>query len=165
CQDNELSWFDWEEADTVLLEYVRWLIGFRKEHPVFRRRRWFQGRDIRGRDDIGWFAPDGSEMSEDDWEAGFAKSLGVYLNGDAIPTTDQRGEPIRDDSFLVLFNAHAEMIDFTMPAKWGERWSVILDTAEPLPPSLVPEAEQRLAKAGEWVPVEHHSLVVLRRLA
>jgi glycogen operon protein len=164
CQDNEVSWFDWEDADVVLLEYTRWLINFRKEHPVFRRRRWFQGRAIRGMDDIGWFAADGTEMSEEDWEAGFAKSLGVFLNGDAIPTLDQRGEPIRDDSFLVLFNAHSEMIDFSVPEKWGERWSVVLDTAEPLPPSLVPEAEQRLAKAGEWVPVESRSLVVLRRL-
>ncbi|MCU1380213.1 MAG: isoamylase [Acidimicrobiales bacterium] len=164
CQDNEVSWFDWEEADAVLLEYTRWLINFRKEHPVFRRRRWFQGRAIRGLDDIGWFAADGTEMSEEDWAAGFAKSLGVFLNGDAIPTLDQRGEPIKDDSFLVLFNAHSEMIDFALPERWGERWSVVLDTAEPLPPSLVPEAEQRLAKAGEWVPVESRSLVVLRRL-
>jgi glycogen operon protein len=165
CQDNELSWFDWDEADHGLLEFTRWLVAFRKQHPVFRRRRWFQGRDIRGRDDIGWFAPDGTEMSQEDWDAGFAKSLGLYLNGDAIPTLDARGEPIKDDSFLVLFNASEELLDFTVPPLWGERWSVVLDTYEALPPSLVPEADQRLAKSGEWVPVESRSLVVLRRLS
>jgi isoamylase len=165
CQDNEISWFDWEDADTILLAYTRWLINFRKQHPVFRRRRWFQGRAIRGVPDIGWFSPDGTEMSEDDWDAGFAKSLGVFLNGDAIPTLDARGEPVTDDSFLILFNAHHEPIDFVVPASWGERWSVVLDTAEALPPSLVDEAEQRLAKSGESLRVESRSLAVLRRLA
>ncbi|HUS61829.1 MAG TPA: glycogen debranching protein GlgX, partial [Acidimicrobiales bacterium] len=165
CQDNELSWFDWENADTVLLEFTRWLIGFRKEHAVFRRRRWFQGRAIRGMDDIGWFSPDGTEMSQEDWDAGFAKSLGIYLNGDAIPTLDARGEPIRDDSFLVLFNAHFEPIDFLLPSQWGERWSVVLDTADALPPSIAGDEDQRLAKSGETLPVEARSLVVLRRLA
>jgi glycogen operon protein len=165
CQDNELSWFDWENADLALLEYTRWLVNFRKEHAVFRRRRWFQGRSIRGLEDIAWFTPDGTEMSEEDWEVGYAKSLGVFLNGDVIPTTDPRGEPIRDDSFLLLLNAHFERMDFTMPVLWGERWSVVLDTAEPLPPSLSAEPDQRLAKSGESFSVESRSFVMLRRLA
>jgi isoamylase len=164
CQDNEISWFDWEGADTLLLDFTRWLVNFRKEHPVFRRRRWFQGRAIRGVPDIGWFSPDGTEMSEDDWEAGFAKSLGVFLNGDAIPTLDARGEATRDDSFIVLFNAHFEPIEFTLPSMWGERWSVVLDTADALPPALA-EVDQRLGKSGEPMAVEARSLVVLRRLA
>jgi glycogen operon protein len=165
CQDNEISWVDWAEADTVLLEYTRWLINFRREHPVFRRRRWFQGRAIRGMEDIGWFTPDGTEMSEEDWEAGFAKSLGVFLNGSSIPSVDSRGEPETDDSFLVLFNAHFEPIDFTVPPAWGERWSIVLDTADALPPSIDPTVGQRVVKASETLPVESRSLVVLRRLA
>ena len=165
CQDNEVSWFDWADADTVLLEWTRWLLNFRKEHPTFRRRRWFEGRPIRGLADIGWFSPDGTEMSEDDWDAGFAKSLGVFLNGDAIPSRDSRGEPVTDDSFCVLFNAHHEPIEFTLPEQWGERWSVVMDTAEPLPPSLDPDAGQRLVKSGESVTTEARSLVLLRRLA
>jgi glycogen operon protein len=163
CQDNELSWFDWEGADTILLDFTRWLVHFRREHPVFRRRRWFHGRAIHGLDDIGWFAPDGREMSEDDWETGFAKSLGVFLNGD-IPTLDARGEPTSDDSFLVLLNAHSASIDFTLPDRWGERWSVVLDTTEALPPSMLGDVDQRLAKAGEATPVGASSLMVLRRL-
>src|SRR5688572_30684141 len=103
CQDNEISWFDWENADQMMLAYTRWLIGFRRDHPVFRRRRFFEGRPIKGVPDIGWFAPDGSEMSQDDWDKGFAKSLGVFLNGDAIASVDDQGEPVSDDSFLILF--------------------------------------------------------------
>jgi isoamylase len=163
CQDNEISWFDWENADTTLLEYARWLVNFRREHPVFRRRRWFQGRSIRGLEDIAWFAPDGSEMSEEDWEVGYAKSLGVFLNGNVISTTDSRGEPIHDDSFILLLNAHFEELEFTIPSLWGERWSVVLDTSEPLPPSLVPEAAERVVKSGEAFAAESRSFVVLRR--
>jgi isoamylase len=165
CQDNEISWFDWDEADTVLLAWTQWLVQFRAEHPIFRRRRWFQGRRIRGVPDIGWFSPDGTEMSEEDWEAGFAKSLGVFLNGDAIPSVDPRGEPVVDDSFLVLFNAHHEPIDFAVPTAYGRSWSIVLDTAEALPPSIDLERGQRTAKAGETVTAEARSLVLLRRLS
>jgi glycogen operon protein len=165
CQDNELSWFDWEDADPLLLAWTRWMVAFRTEHPVFRRRRFFEGQPIRGIPDIGWFSPDGTEMSEDDWDAGFAKSLGVFLNGDAIPTIDSRGERVVDDSFCVLFNAHHEPIDFLLPKQWGERWSVVMDTAEPLPPSIDPDIAQRLVGSGEPLTTEGRSLVLLRRLA
>ena len=104
-------------------------------------------------------------MSEEDWDAGFAKSLGVFLNGDAIPSRDDRGEPVVDDSFCVLFNAHHEPLDFQCPEQWGERWSIVMDTAEPLPPSLDPDAGQRLVKSGEPFEVSSRSLVLLRRLA
>jgi isoamylase len=160
CQDNELSWFDWDGADRNLLTFTRFVVGLRKAHPVFRRRRWFQGRAIRGMDDIGWFSPDGTEMSEDDWDAGFAKSLGVFLNGECIPTTDARGEPTRDESFIVLFNAHFEPLDFTIPSRWGDRWRVVLETAEPLPPA---EDAAATAKAGESFRVEARALTLLRR--
>jgi isoamylase len=165
CQDNELSWFDWERADSTLLEYTRWLVHLRREHPVFRRRRWFQGRSIRGQADIGWFSTDGTEMTEDDWDTGYAKTLGVFLNGDCIPTTDARGEPTKDDSFLILCNAHAEPIDFVVPTQWGERWTRVLDTAEPLPlESSAGAAAVDMVKAGQTVPVESRSLQVLRRV-
>jgi len=160
CQDNAISWFDWDGADANLLAFTRFVVGLRKSHQVFRRRRWFQGQAIRGMDDIGWFSPDGTEMSEDDWEAGFAKSLGVFLNGECIPTTDTRGEPMRDESFLVLFNAHFEPLDFTIPTQWGDRWRVVLETAEPLPPA---DDAAATAKAGEAFRVEARALTLLRR--
>jgi glycogen operon protein len=165
CQDNEVSWFDWENADQMMLAYTRWLIGFRREHPVFRRRDFFAGSPIKGVPDIGWFAPDGSEMSQDDWDKGFAKSLGVFLNGDAIQSVDDHGDPVTDDSFLILFNAHYEPMEFVMPERFGQQWSVVLDTAESLPPSVDPTAEQRLVKANEPLRAESRSLVLLRRLA
>src|SRR6201999_1901034 len=91
CQDNELSWIHWDEADTGLIEFTRAVSALRAAHPVFRRRRFFSGRPERCGDqlpDIAWFAPDGAEMTDDDWESGFAKSLGVYLNGRGIPYLD-----------------------------------------------------------------------------
>jgi glycogen operon protein len=163
CQDNETSWFDWETADTELIEFTRALIRLRRAHPVFRRRRWFQGRPFQGSatSDIGWFTPDGQEMTEEDWNAGFAKSLGVYLNGQAIPDPDPSGERIVDDSFYVLLNAHHEPLTFTLPARdWGRRWVAVLTTSEPRPREngYVHEAEQVIEVAGR-------SLTVLRLAA
>jgi glycogen operon protein len=135
CQDNEISWLDWENVDTDLLEYTSRLIALRREHPVFRRRRWFLGTRIHGEGvrDIAWFRPDGELMGNEDWQKGFAKSLGVFLNGDAIPSLDARGDPVVDDSFCVLFNAHHEAVSFRLPAhpEWGEGWVKVLDTAGP----------------------------------
>jgi isoamylase len=130
CQDSELSWYDWEAAtaNTSLLEYTRRLIAFRKQHPVFRRRRWFQGRPVRGTPDIGWFRSDGSEMEEQDWSTAFAKSVAVLLNGQAIPTPDARGQRVVDDSFIVVFNAHSEPIDWLLPPRAGSHWRLVLDT-------------------------------------
>ncbi len=162
CQDNELSWFDWSQRDEhlTLLGFTRRLMDLRRAHPVLRRRGWFQGRSIRGGSakDIAWFNPDGLEMSDLDWEAGFAKVLGVFLNGDAINTRGPRGERIVDESLLLLFSAHHEPIEFLLPTgPYGERWEVLLDTADP----AVPEAS-RAFKAGDAVPLENRSLVVLR---
>ena len=106
CQDNEVSWFDWEDEreNWALLEFTAELSKLRRDHPVFRRRRFFQGRPIHGSDvsDIAWFTPDGEEMSEDDWAKGYAQSLAVFLNGEAIPSPSPRGEPVTDDSFFLL---------------------------------------------------------------
>ena len=160
CQDNELSWFDWANQDEALEEFTQQMIRYRLEHPNFRRRRFFQGRAIHGSDcsDIAWFRPDGSEMDDEDWESGFAKSIAVFLNGDAIPTPGQRGEQIMDDSFLLLLNAHHECMDFVIPpAHFGEAWLLEVDTAEGFCVGTGGEL-----KAGDNVHVEARSIVVLR---
>jgi glycogen operon protein len=166
CQDNEISWYDWEHADRSLLDFVCALIKFRHKHAVFRRRRWFQGRPIRGSEvsDIGWFTPGGEEMSEEHWRVGFAKSLGVFLNGQAIPTKNSRGERVVDDSFYVLFNAHAEALDFVLPnGAWGQQWTVVLDTNEQRPPE--DSRTDRVYESLHKITVEPWSVVVLKRLA
>ncbi|MGZ8868478.1 MAG: glycogen debranching protein GlgX [Thermoanaerobaculia bacterium] len=163
CQDNELSWFDWENVDDELMAFTARIIRFRKEHPVFTRRRWFMGRPLRGADvsDIGWFKPDGEQMTDQDWQSGFARSLGVFLNGHAIPTPDGRGEPIIDDSFYLLYNANYESMSFRLPTgPWGDRWVKVIDTNEPIPDLR----DQEEFSAGEELRIEAHSVVVLKRL-
>ncbi|HEY3885897.1 MAG TPA: glycogen debranching protein GlgX [Vicinamibacterales bacterium] len=167
CQDNELSWYDWEHADASLISFVRDLTRLRLAHPVFCRRRWFQGRPIRGSDvsDIAWFTPSGTEMSEADWQAGFAKSLGVFLNGGAVPTRDDRGRRIVDDSFYVMFNAHSEDLEFVLPeSKWGERWTIVLDTSA-VPDGIEPGERGRVLQAAEHLRVAGWALVMLCHLA
>jgi glycogen operon protein len=128
CQDNQLSWIDWDHTDEDLLEFTKILIELRRGHPTFRRRRYFQGRPIRGTVDLGWCRPDGSEMTDEDWEVGHARSIGLFINGDSITEPDPRGQHVVDDSFLLLFNAHDEPIEWTLPTQWGGPWQVVLDT-------------------------------------
>ena len=161
CQDNEISWFDWEKMDENLLEFTRFMIALRQQHPVFRKRCWFQGQPIHGSDvhDIGWFTPGGAEMSEEDWNTGFVKSLGVFLNGEGIVAPDSRGERIIDDSFYLLFNSHLEPVSFTLPAReWGRDWVKVLDTSEKLP-----KEGKRKYLASRKVRIHSRSLVVMRR--
>jgi len=134
CQDNEISWLDWdpEHIDHEFLEFVQKVIALRKAHPVFRRRNFFQGRKIRGADikDIVWLDPDGKEMTDEEWNQEFARCLGVTLAGQALDDVDERGQRIRDDNFLLLMNAHYEEIPFalvTPPSGMG--WFVLLDTS------------------------------------
>jgi isoamylase len=124
CQDNEVSWYDWEHADDALLAFTRMLIAFRREHPVFHRRRFFRGRAIRGTLDLGWFRPDGAEMTDDDWVSGSAKAVCVYLNGDAIDYRDARGQPVTDGSFAMLFNAYDHPVAWQLPAQIGSEWEL-----------------------------------------
>jgi glycogen operon protein len=155
-------WFDWGTPDLELHEFTRRLIRLRREHPVFRRRRWFQGRPIRGSGerDLVWFKPDGKEMSEQDWANGFAKSLALFLNGEVIAHASPRGERVRDDSFYLICNAHWEPIDFTVPAApLATGWQVILDTNRPLP------EDGMVFQGGVSCKADGRSLVVLRRLA
>jgi len=133
CQDSELTWLDWDlsQDDRELLAFVQRVIRLRREHPVFHRRHFLQGKRIHGADikDIRWLKPDGSEMSDYEWEHDFARSLGMYLSGDALQERDRRGRPIRDDNFIVLFNAHHEALHFALPElKPGGCWQVLLDT-------------------------------------
>jgi len=164
AQDNELSWFDWENMDDGLRAFVARVIRFRKEHPVFQRRRWFHGRAVRGTgvSDIGWFKPNGEEMTDADWHEGHARTLGVFLNGKGITTPDHRGEPVVDDSFYILFNAHYEQLTFRLPTcPWGDVWEKMLDTNEP-----VPDLREHIEwKAGQEIPVQAYSMIVLRRIA
>jgi isoamylase len=156
CQDNEISWFDWEGADTDLLECTRSLIALRREHPVLRRRRWFQGRPIRGMPDLGWCRVDGLEMTDEDWEAGFVRTLGLFLNGRAMGTRDRRGQPELDDSFLLLFNTHHEDIDWTLPKMWGDTWDVVVDTSVTAPAAELPTQVTHATTVGR-------SVIVLRK--
>jgi isoamylase len=154
CQDNEISWYDWDDVDQGLLDFTRRLIALRRDHPVFRRRRWFQGRPIRGTVDIGWCRPDGAEMDDEDWGNGHARSLGVFLNGRAIPSKDTRGRPVVDDSFLLLLNAHHEPIVWTLPKGWADSWQLVLCTADD-------EVAETVHAGGDRIDVPARSVVLL----
>ncbi len=136
CQDNEISWLNWDlpEENADLLEFVRELMAFRYQHPVLRRRKWFQGRSIHGSGvhDILWFNPDGGEMTEAQWHDGLARAIGIFLNGEEIATPDRRGERIVDDSFILLFNADDDAVEFSLPEDLlGWEWRTVMDTAQP----------------------------------
>jgi isoamylase len=159
CQDNEISWFDWDNADPASSEFVRTLIAFRREHPVFRRATFLSGTETRGSGlpDVWWFRPDGRRMTQRDWQQLPGCTLGVFLNGDEIPSRGPHGEEIADDSFLLLFNASAEPVTFTLPTRrFGARWELVLATGEDVPDgSLGARAE---------VAVQDRSLTLLRRV-
>jgi glycogen operon protein len=164
CQDNEISWFDWSLRDEnlLLLGWTRRLMEFRSRHPAFRRRKWFQGREIYGETatDVGWFDRAGERMTPEQWNEGYAKSVALYLNGDELGMRDDRGHLVTDDSFLLLFNASEIGLPFTIPTgKLGNEWATAIDTNEPLS-----EEGARISKAGEDIFVEARSLMVLRRV-
>jgi glycogen operon protein len=136
CQDNELTWLNWEltEEQQAWCAFVRSLTHLRRTQPVFQRRKFFQGRAIHGAgiQDISWFEPSGQEMTEEAWNTGYARCLGVRLAGDLIGEMDERGEDIVGDTMLLLLNAHYEAVPFTLPAtREGELWERLLDTADP----------------------------------
>jgi isoamylase len=164
CQDNELSWFDWEldEPRQELLVFTRRLIALRKAHAVFRRRRFLEGRDGTGGDalpDVWWFRPDGRRMTIRDWDNPESHALGVFLNGEALTDVTPRGEGQRDDSFLLMFSAYYEPVTFRFPARrFATRWTFELSTAEP---QLEPGA--RSYGPREDVTLSPRSILVLRR--
>ncbi len=158
CQDNEISWYDWENIDNDLLEFCRSLIHFRHEHPVFRRRRWFQGRAIHGSEvkDISWFNLEGEVMAEEHWGEGFAKSLGIFLNGEYIPNPNPRGDPVADDKFFIIINAHHEPLECTLPgSEWVQKWRKVFDTVTGW------TDEEEAIGAGDTIEIGARSLLVL----
>jgi isoamylase len=165
CQDNEISWLSWfvhDERDQALPDFVRTLTRLRTEHPVFRRRRFFRGQVIQGErarlGDIAWFTLRGEEMTDQDWRAGSAKSLTVFLNGRALTEPDRHGERIEDDSFLLLFNASEQDLTFTIPpSRYGQRWAKALDTAT----SATEFKHDAAIKPGAMITVMNHSLQVM----
>jgi len=159
CQDNEISWLDWQHADGELLEFARRLLSLRREHPLFRRRRFFRGRLPEGAPvkDITWLNPDGREMSESEWRQGFARCLGAHLSGCALDELDERGRKLIDDDFVLLLNAHDGPIPFRLPrAAWPGPWIALIDTARGDVPT--PTAY----RARETYPLEGRSLALLR---
>ncbi|WP_242864326.1 glycogen debranching protein GlgX [Microbacterium testaceum] len=161
AQDNEITWVDWSNVDHPLIEFTAALARLRKQHPTFRRSRFFDGRPVKMEEgapipDVVWLRPDGSLMQPEDWDNGFGRAVGVFLNGQGIRERDRRGESISDDHFLVLFNAGDEPVDFVLPDfEYAPEWDAYVDTAgerantEPLSP-------------GETLPIEPKSLIVLR---
>ncbi|HEY2831710.1 MAG TPA: glycogen debranching protein GlgX [Sporichthyaceae bacterium] len=159
CQDNDISWVDWSAVDADLLAFTRACGKLRAAHPLLRRRRFFSGAPVHGSlPDIAWFTPAAAPMSEQDWSAGFNKSVAVFLNGAAITEPNIRGERIVDDSFYLLLNGHEGPLDFVLPAEeYGRNWAVVLDTAKP-------EVTGRATlAASEKVGMLDRSLLVLRR--
>ncbi len=163
CQDNEISWVDWSlvERNSSLLEFTRRMIRLRHDNRVLRRRRWFEGITLHGQgvSDIGWFTPQGDEMTDEEWGQGFVKSIAVFLNGRANLSPNLRGESVTSASFCLLFNAHSDTVEFRLPTiEWGDGWELVEDT------NLGPNAPRGAhIHAGEVVGVGARSLVILMR--
>ena len=163
CQDSELSWMDWSLVDknSDLLAFTRKATLLRKKHPVFRRRRFFEGRPIRSADqvrDIAWLTSAGEEMTAEDWDSQFGRSIAVFLNGEALPEPNLRGERVVDDSFLLCFNAHDHEVDFVIPHDdYAKEWTAELDTTDPT-------GEVKLVvKDGDAVSLPGRALLVFRK--
>jgi len=161
CQDNEISWFNWDHADwqKQLTDFTARVVALRKEHPVFRRPKYFQGRRVStaGVKDLMWFDTDGSEMTQDDW-SGEKRCLGMLLSGDALDVRNAEGEPVRDDTFLLLFNAHHEKVPFALPGRQEVNWERILDTCD----EAGFLAKPTIHSAADEVEITERSLSVLR---
>ena len=161
CQDNEISWIDWNlDADRrTLFEFVCKLVRFRRAQPALRRRKYFHGRSIRGAKDVAWLAPDGREMDDAAWQAGFVRTLGMQLSGSAIEEVNERGEPITGDTLLVLLNGHTDKIPFTLPPLEPEQqWQRVFDTVDP-------HTADRTFKAGARYPLQARSVAFFKILS
>jgi glycogen operon protein len=161
CQDSELTWVNWDSVDQPLIEFTAAVNSLRAKHPTFRRSRFFDGRPVRRGEgerlpDIVWLDPDGNLMQPEDWDSGFGRSVGMFLNGDGIQGHDDRGRRITDVNFLLYFNAHDGDVEFTLPPdEYAPAWDVIIDTAGE-------GADSEPANAGSLLSVAAKSLVVLR---
>jgi isoamylase len=161
AQDNEITWIDWnlDERRQSLLAFTRRVIALRQKHPALRRRRYFIGRPIHGSDvqDLTWLRPDGHEMSDEEWEAGWNRALGVLLGGGVLGEVDEAGEPVEDDTLLLLLNAHSDAVDFQLPGEPSERWEVLLRTT-----CQATDVNQH--HAGTAIQLENRSLMLLRQV-
>ncbi|WP_436739497.1 glycogen debranching protein GlgX [Streptomyces sp. BBFR102] len=178
CQDSEVSWVHWpEQADgratsqepkdgQSLLDFTRTMVWLRRDHPVFRRRRFFHGRPVRGThdglSDIAWFTPEGEEMTQRDWDSAQARALTVFLNGNAISEPGPRGESTHDDSFLLMFNASPEPLEFLVPTGLGQEWQAVVETAAP---EGARPGDGPKVRAGQRLALPDRSLTVLQRPA
>ncbi|TXS46666.1 glycogen debranching enzyme GlgX [Streptomyces sp. uw30] len=178
CQDSELAWVQWPQDGSAgqggeaaeeglpreLLAFTRAMVWLRRDHPVFRRRRFFHGRPVEGThddlSDIAWFTPQGNEMTQRDWDRAQASALSVFLNGNAISEPGARGERIADDSFLLMFNASPKTLDFVVPVNHGRQWQVVVDTART---DGVPPGTGAKVQAGDRLTLVDRSMAVLQR--
>jgi isoamylase len=165
AQDNELSWVHWDQADKPLIEFTAAVARLRKDHPTFRRSRFFDGRPVESDEgeesyegaplpDIVWLRPDGTQMREPDWDAPLGRAVGVYLNGEGIRQRDARGEPIVDVDFLLFYNAEPEDAEFRIPPRTNQMWDVVIDTAGR-------SADSEPKSAGDTFTLEGRSMLVL----
>ena len=161
AQDNEISWLDWslDDGRRAQLEFTRRLIALRARHPVFRRKRFYEGRRIRGSDfpDLSWFRPDGEEMTDEEWDAGWNRALGVMFAGDALGEVDRNGDLVMDDTLLLLLNAHTDAVEFRLPPHETGKWEVLVDSASP---DGIETGD--VHEAGSTVALPDRSLMLLR---
>ena len=165
CQDNEITWHDWnwDDAKWRLLNFTKRMIALRNAHPIFRRRDFFKGVPAggEGQKDVAWLMPDGHEMTPEEWDKDFARCLGMWLNGERLPETDERGRPLHDASFLVLFNAHHDLIEFRLPDPGPHgAWRGEVDTS-----TETGDVPAECMSPRETYPLQGRSLVVLRQVA
>jgi glycogen operon protein len=163
AQDSQLSWVDWDRVDDALIEFVARAVALRRDHPTFRRSRFFEGRLVPRQEgdplpDVEWLLPDGTEMSPQDWETGFARSVGMFLNGHGMNERNDRGEPVRDVNFIVYLNAHDDTVTFRLPdANHGTAWELAIDTGD--------ELTIKTFEPGDTIDVVGKATVVLRELS
>ena len=161
CQDNEVSWIDWDHLDEPMLAFVTRMVALRRSDPVLRRRNFFSGQAVHGsgRKDIAWFLPSGREVSDHEWFDDGQRSLGMILNGDEIPDRDPRGRRIRGGTLMVLLHAGEDPVGWVLPSGWGDLWSVFADTSER---DVTPSTRHH--HPGEEMTVAGRSLVALLRV-
>jgi glycogen operon protein len=161
CQDNEISWLNWENRDEHLFKFTSGLIHFRLAHPAFCRNKWFRYKQIKGAGltDIEWFLPEGTPMSHEHWNKTLAKSLGIFLSGDEMNIKNEHGEKIVDDTFFMMFNSDEHSVRFTIPGQsWSKSWFRILDTNDGF---MDPDSIKYPIMAGESIEVKGRSVVLL----